>query len=149
MTVLLSLMLWTLAQQPAPKKTPAVSRYDTAAQTKQKRYELARWCMENSSKESPCSSRKEYALNVLEIIKRVPVHRYTLEMFEHFDVDDENGNYLANGWLTFLGLPDEVGRSKVGDSEIVMWAWKNSDGSGAIGTYRDGHLVSKAQSGLR
>jgi hypothetical protein len=42
-------------------------------------------------------------------------------MFEDLTTDDENGNYLANGWLTFGKLPQELSRSSLGDSEIVIY----------------------------
>lgn len=126
-----------------------MAAYDTPAQRKAKNFELATWCLSHSSKESPCDSRREYALKVLEILKRWPPHRITYAMYEELTTDDPNGNYLADGWLTFGKLPDEIGRTVVGEIEIVTYQWKNPDGSNVIGTYRNGHLVTKAQSGLR
>lgn len=133
-----------------PPRRPGL-QYDTVEQTKVKKTALVHWCFEegNSSHDSPCDSRREYALKVIEIIKRMPPHRITYAMYQELVTDDENGNFRADGWLTFGSVPDELSRTAAGNDELVMYQWKNSDGSNVIGTYRNGHLVSKAQSGLK
>ena len=128
---------------------PAAPAYDTPAQTHTKKVALAYWCLLNSSKESPAASRPQYGVKVLEILKRMPPHRITYAMYGELMTDDQNGNFLANGWLSFGTLPVEVSRTSSGDTKIVNYRWQNEDGSNAVGTYRDGHLVSKTQAGLK
>lgn len=153
LSILLLVFAWTLFAQapPTARKTvpPKTSAYDTPAQTKAKIAELYGWAYNNSSKESPASSRGEYAVKVLEILKRWAPHRITYEMYTELTTEDQNGNFLPDGWLKFGSLPIELSRSNVGDNEIVVYQWKNPDGSNVIATYSNGHLVSKAQAGLR
>lgn len=48
-----------------------------------------------------------------------------------------------------LGPGTEVSRSGSGDSEAIMYSWKNPDGSNMVATFQGGKLVSKAQFGLK
>jgi hypothetical protein len=127
----------------------AQGAYDTPAQRNAKIHALYQWAYINSTAERPASTRHEYVAKVLEILERWRPHRITYEMYEKLNADDEDGDYVPDAWLTFGSLPTELSRTSSGDTEIVMYLWSNPDGSNVIGTFRNGHLIGKAQSGLR
>lgn len=132
-------------------RTAKPPKYDTPAQTQAKIDALFEWTLENSSASSPAASRREYAIQVLEILTRIRAPRITIEMYEQLDTHaygDDTGDFIAHAWLVFGQVPDELSRSSIGDAEIVVYQWKNSDGGNVIGTFRNAQLVSKAQSGL-
>lgn len=124
---------------------------DGPAQTQARIDALFEWTLENSSAGSPADSRPEFAIQVLEILKHIVPPTITYEMYERLDTHgygDDSGDFVARAWLNFGRIPDELSRSSLGGSEVVVYQWKNRDGSNVIGTFRNGQLVSKAQSGL-
>lgn len=142
--------------QTTPERKPAApssaaSAYDTKAQTQAKVDDLFAWQFENSSAESPSNSRPEYAKQVIEILQHIRPPRTTMEMYEQLDTHaylDDKGDFLYHAWLIFGRLPDELSRTSIGSSEVVVYQWKNTDGGNVIATFSNGQLVSKAQSGL-
>jgi hypothetical protein len=149
LTAVLSSTVQTQTRPAAEGKLPRPAVYDTPEQTQAAKYALAVWSLANSSKENPASSRNEYAVKVLEILKRIPPHKITYAMYRDLNVEDQNGNFLADAWLNFGSLPEELSRTSLGGVETVIYQWKNSNGSNVIGTFQNGHLVSKAQTGLQ
>jgi hypothetical protein len=153
--ILLTALAATAAQGQTPPRgeetsaTDRASPYDTPPQTEAKRAALAQWATRHSSKERPAAGRKEYAARALEILKGLPPHRITYDMYTRLATDDQHVNFLPNAWLTFGNLPDEISRTLRPGQEVVVYQWKNADGSNVLGTFRNGHLVSKAQAGLR
>lgn len=98
------------------------------------------------------AARPEYGARVLEILKRVPPQRFTYEQYLRLSTDaygDGTGEFLYSAWLTMRGIPDEVGRRSSPDGEVVIYQWRNPDGSNVVGTFRDGQLVAKSQAGLK
>lgn len=141
----------TPAKKPDARTAQKPSGYDTNAQTQAKVDTLFAWQFENSTAASPSNSRPEYAKQVLEILQHIRPPRTTMEMYERLDTHaylDDKGDFLYHAWFIFGRLPDELSRSSIGSNEVVVYQWKNPDGGNVIGTFNNGQLVSKAQSGL-
>ena len=138
-----------------PAKKPqakAASAYDTPEQTEKKKDALLYWSLENSSKERPAASRPEYCRRVLDILKRMRPHPITFEMYEELSTNeylDGTGDFICDAWLKLGGLPTELSRSSSGDYEIVVYQWRNPDGSDVVAAFRNDQVVSKVQHGLR
>ncbi|HXG90329.1 MAG TPA: hypothetical protein VNJ02_18540 [Vicinamibacterales bacterium] len=116
-------------------------------------HNLAWWALSNTSRESPGSTRKEYGVKVLEIIKLSKPRPISHEMYRALNTEgqyfDGRGDSLFTTWLTMRALPKEVSRTSFGGNEIVIYQWQNANGSSVIGTFHNGFLVSKTQTGLQ